>query len=260
MFDKKTCMDNIYAIAKDKGVKIGELEKRAGLSTGYLSKLSKEGNTAVPGIESLSMIADALEVSIDYLISVNYRGLNNDEKYFSAFIEKLIKGTESGKIAWEMEGAVYLNSNDTGEDFVHPLFQPLPSVIEDPASGELVDYVRNIYQSRFLSFDDLKSFGNCYHCELTPGGDLFYMMKIYLGNKHYPKKEQTDPYKLNDETELYIVDKYGKVDPLCSTFYVGEEMKRLVEKLYSTVFGDNRHIYVSSRTKGIIDGFMDLKW
>ena len=94
MFDKRVCMDNIYAIAKDKSIKIGDLEKKAGLSTGYLSKLSKEGNTAIPGIETLSTIADALSVSMDYLVSVNYRELNKDEKYVSSFIEKLIKGTE----------------------------------------------------------------------------------------------------------------------------------------------------------------------
>lgn len=260
MFDKKTCMDNIYAIAKDKGIKIGDLEKRAGLSTGYLSKLSKEGNTAVPGIETLSTIADALGVSIDYLISVNYKGLNQDEKYFSAFIEKLIKGTESGRIAWEIEGAAYLNSNNTGENFVHPLFLPIPSAIDDPVSGELVNYVANVYQSRFLHFDDVKSFGNCYHCEITPGGDLLYMMKLFLGNKNYTKKGSYDSFKRNEETELYLVDRFGKVNSLCSTFSVGEEMKKLIEKLYSTVYGDNRHISVSTNTKSIIDKFMDLQW
>ena len=103
MFDKKLCMDNIYAIAKDKGIRIGELEKVAGLSAGYLSKLSKEGNTAVPGIESLSLIAQTLGVSIDALLSVDYKELNDDEKYLAAFIEKLIRGTESNMLAWEIE-------------------------------------------------------------------------------------------------------------------------------------------------------------
>ena len=153
-----------------------------------------------------------------------------------------------------------MNSNDTGENFEHPLFLPTPSAIEDPESGELVDYVKNVYQSRFLRFDDVNSFGNCYHCELTPSGDLFYMMKLYLGNKNYPRDENYNPYKRNEETELYLVDRYGKVNPLCSTFSVGEEMKKLIERLYTTVFGDNRHIGVSSNTKSIIDDFMGLKW
>ena len=265
MFDKKLCMENIYAIAKDKGIKIGDLEKTAGLSAGYLSKLSKEGNTAVPGIDSLLMIAQALGVSIDSLVSVDYKDLNNNEKYLAAFIEKLMSGTESRKITWEIEGAAFLNSNDTGPDFVHPLFLPTPSVIEDPASGELVDYVNNVYQSRFLRINDINSFDNCYHCELGKGSDTFYMMKLNLGDKNYPKDREivnTSKYTrlLHEEVELYIIDIHGKVNPLCSTISVGKEMKKLIEKLYKAVYGDGRFISMSSETKRTIDRFMDLQW
>ena len=49
-FDKRRCMSAIYAIAKEKGVKIGDLEKEANVSTGYLSKLNKEENTSSPSI------------------------------------------------------------------------------------------------------------------------------------------------------------------------------------------------------------------
>ena len=265
MFDKKLCMDNIYAIAKDKGIKIGDLEKAAGLSAGYLSKLSKEGNTAVPGIDSLLLIAQALGISIDALVSVNYKDLNKDEKYLAAFIEKLISGTESRKITWEIEGAAYLNSNDTGEGFEHPLFISVPSVIENPASGDLVDYVGNVYQSRFLRINDVNSFDNCYHCELGKGGDTLYMMKLNLGDKNYPKEDgefdiSKYSYISHEEVELYIVDTHGKVNPLCSTFSVGQEMKKLIEKLYAAVYGDGRFIGMSSETRRTIDRFMNLEW
>ena len=86
------------------------------------------------------------------------------------------------------------------------------------------------------------------------------MMKLFLGNKNYTKKGSYDSFKRNEETELYLVDRFGKVNSLCSTFSVGEEMKKLIEKLYSTVYGDNRHISVSTNTKSIIDKFMDLQW
>lgn len=265
MFDKKLCMDNIYAIAKDKGIKIGELERTAGLSAGYLSKLSKEGNTAVPGIDSLLLIAQTLGVSIDALVSVDYRDLNSDEKYLAAFIEKLISGTELKKITWEIEGAAFLNTNDTGGNFDHPLFLPTPSVIEDPASGELVDYVANVYQSRFLRFNDVNSFDNCYHCEFGKGGDKLYMMKLNLGDKNYPKDEaefddSRYKYVSHEEVELYIIDAHAKVNPLCSTFSVGKEMKKLIEKLYAAVYGGGRFIGMSSETKRAIDRFMDLQW
>lgn len=67
-FDKRRCMSAIYAIAKEKGVKIGDLEKETGVSTGYLSKLNKEENTSSPSIELLVAAAQLLGVTVDMLI------------------------------------------------------------------------------------------------------------------------------------------------------------------------------------------------
>lgn len=264
MFDKKLCMDNIYYLAKEKGVKIGDLEKGAGLSTGYLSKLSKEGNTAVPGIDSLLEIANALSISIDALVSIDFRVLNSNEKYFEAFIEKLIRGTDSGKVTWEIEGGAFLNSNNTGDNFVHPLFLPTPSAIPDPVTGELVDYIANVYQSRFLRFNSRIHFSNCYHCELGEGGDIFYMMKINPDKRNYPERSIEEimekPEVIYEEVELYIVDRNEIVKPLCSTYSVGEEMRKIIAKLYSKVSGTGNYINLSSDTKSIIDDFMNLNW
>lgn len=268
MFDKKLCMDNIYAIAKDKGIKIGELEKVAGLSAGYLSKLSKEGNTAVPGIESLSLIAQTLGVSIDALLSVDYKVLNDDEKYLMAFIEKLIRGTESKMLAWEIEGGAYLSTNNTGESLNHPLFIRVPSAVESPVTGDLVECVYNVYQSRFLQYDDVRGFENCYHCDLGEKGDKLYMMKLSLGNKNYPAKEldfdelvRRNGYdEFHEEVELYLVNKLEKVNPLCSTYSVSTEIKKVINRLYTTVDSDGRYISLSSETRSVIDKFMKLQW
>ena len=265
MFDKKLCMENIYAIAKDKGIKIGDLERTAGLSSGYLSKLSKEGNTAVPGIESLLLIAGALGVSIDYLLSVDYKELNGNEKYVIAFIEKLIKGTELRKLSWEIDGAAYLNTNKTGESFEHPLFLKVPSVTEDMETGRFINYTANVYQSRFLRSSEINYFENGYHCELGESGDTLYMMKLCPGDRNYPIEEiDFDSPDISDqpheEIELYIVTTEGKVSSLCSTYSSGVNMKTMLKKLYSTVFGDGRFISMASETKNIIDRFMGTEW
>ena len=89
-FDKKRCMSAIYAIAKEKGVKIGDLEKEANVSTGYLSKLNKEENTSSPSIELLLAVARVLGVTIDMLIYSEYEGLSSNERYMLKFLDKLI--------------------------------------------------------------------------------------------------------------------------------------------------------------------------
>ena len=41
MYDKARCLNNIYALAKERGIKIGDLEESAGVSKGYLSRVAK---------------------------------------------------------------------------------------------------------------------------------------------------------------------------------------------------------------------------
>lgn len=43
-FDRARLMNNINTLIKDKNIKIGELENSIGISTGYLSKMSKADN------------------------------------------------------------------------------------------------------------------------------------------------------------------------------------------------------------------------
>ena len=102
-FDKKKCMSTIYAIAKEKGIKIGDLEKNAGASAGYLSKLSSDGNTATPSIELLLAIADNLGVTIDMLVKTEYDELSENEKYVLKFLDRLIKETKSGVLGWSKD-------------------------------------------------------------------------------------------------------------------------------------------------------------
>ena len=274
MIDKKILMDNIYSIAKDKKIKIGDLEKTADVSAGYLSKLNKEDNTAVPNTDMLMAIATALGVSLDFLVSVDYSTLGDNEKYFANFIDKLISGTEKQKLAWEIESGAYLNSNREGESFDHPLFIASPSVVEHPETGRLIDYIQNVYQSRFLTTTEYISFGNSYHCELSHTQRL-YMMYVLPSEKNYVRTAEEhrdfafDSYQTIDgvtakvnpaEVELYLVDLRNSVSPLCSTFTVEGKLRDLIFKLYSIVSGDRRTVNVSSKVKNAIDEFMRLDW
>ena len=47
--------------------KIGELEGEAGVSAGYISRISKYGNTK-PGIEFIMKVADSFNVCLDTLL------------------------------------------------------------------------------------------------------------------------------------------------------------------------------------------------
>lgn len=261
MFDKKKCMDNIYTIAKDKDIKIGELEKAAGVSAGYLSKLSKEGNKAVPGVEILLPIAAELGVSLDFLVNSEYKSLGANERYFASFVDKLMVGTENQKIIWEIESGSYLNSVTTGMQFSHPLFLHREVLEENPFIDQFDTMIYNDYQSRFLRVNEINSFDNCYHCELKGGLSgirHLYMMKIYPGCNNY--EEEHSALNSHSEIELYFVKGLEKVEPLCSTYSVGKEIKKIIEDLYSLVSNDIHSISITRSVKQVIDDFMNIEW
>ena len=89
MFDKKRCIDNIYVLAKEQGMKIGDLEEKAGVSKGYLSRINKEENTSIPGIDLLASIADQFHVGIDYLVDCQLDTLTTNERFVLQFIDRL---------------------------------------------------------------------------------------------------------------------------------------------------------------------------
>ena len=100
-FDKKRCLDNIYFLAKQKSIKIGDLETAANVSAGYLSRANKEDNTSKLTIDLIAAIAQTLEVSIDRLVSYDLSGLSPNERRIIAFVEKLMGDTADGAVDWE---------------------------------------------------------------------------------------------------------------------------------------------------------------
>ena len=73
---------------KNPDVKIGQIEKEAGIRLGYMSRLEKDGNTSEPSMEFVVTAAKLLKVSVDTLISVDLTGLTPTEQYITSFFDK----------------------------------------------------------------------------------------------------------------------------------------------------------------------------
>ena len=66
-YNAEVFTDHIYEYAKRKGKKIGEVEKDAQVSPGYISRLRKDPEI-IPSFGTVISIAAALGVSIDALV------------------------------------------------------------------------------------------------------------------------------------------------------------------------------------------------
>lgn len=86
-------IDRINELSKKMGVSISALEKNVGLSNGIIGKWRKQS----PSCDKLKLVADYLNVSIDYLLTGKEnqsKALNDDEKELLKNYSKL---TDAGK-------------------------------------------------------------------------------------------------------------------------------------------------------------------
>lgn len=252
-FDKRRCMSAIYAIAKEKGVKIGDLEKEAGVSTGYLSKLNKEENTSLPSIELLVAAARLLGVTIDMLIYSEYEGLSANERYMLKFLDKLINQTLSGELQWEKEtkkqllnvGCDYMGDEAYAE---HSLFEAVRVKDTDDYEFPESSHLEACYYSRFYSDGETKIAGDGFHAVLSPSDAELYIMKV--------ENEESHMEIGYDQFEVYLVNR-GNVKPLgCSDFVCGE-VSRQIRNLYKVIVDADSNLGINDEVKGIIDLYMN---
>lgn len=169
-FNKSLCFSNIRELLRQNpDVKIGQIEKEAGIRLGYMSRLEKEGNKSEPSMEFIVTAAKLLKVSLDTLVSVNLTGLTPTEQYIVNFFDKLKADTIADKLDWNIESADYLNRLETDMNgYVdHPLFS-LETFYEEGECEYPDEVTRVVFTSR--SFGP-KTFicGNCYNLRMKNG-------------------------------------------------------------------------------------------
>ena len=110
-FDNSILVSNIAYLAKSNEIRFGELEKMLGISTGYISRTARENTSKKLSIDVVWKIAKFFKVSIDDLISHNFRVPSETADLLRKFIAKLSAQTMMNEIEWECEGGyMYENS------------------------------------------------------------------------------------------------------------------------------------------------------
>lgn len=248
MFDKKQCISNIYFLAKDQGKKIGDIEKQAGVSAGYISRINKDDNNTNPGIEFLSSVASELGVSIETLINYDLSELSPTQLYFVNFIERLAWQTQCYQLKWNKETVYDLKSVgvDANGDPEHPLFS-IPWREDEP-----------IYCSRFFSDEDFLGWDErCIPIDDGYNVSVGENATVYLMKILRPEYEDEDGKPAGDTIyELYLVhDK--KVEPLCNSLrQCGSPYAKLLPDLYEKVKEAYDKVNIRQDVKDVIDAFM----
>ncbi len=249
-FDKQRCLENIRALIKDRpDIKIGQIEKEAGVSAGYMSRLEKAEKGADPSIEFIVTAAEILGTSVDDLIFSRIGEMSSSEKMVLDFINKIKEDTIERSFNWIKERKeLFSVIHDWHEEYwgSHPLLSPDEEDIEkygEPCTMK--------FYSDFFPDAEIKVNGDVYFATIVGSKNKIYILPCLTEND---KCLGTQSFY-----ELYLIDVENKRIPLCSTLQTGEFLKKEIEMLYKLAIEDSSNVHVSERAKSIIAGYLDRK-
>ncbi len=110
-FDKSVLVSNITYLAKSNEIRLGELEKMLGISTGYISRTARENASKRLSIDVVWKAAKFFDVSIDDLVSRDFRIPSETADLLRQFIVKLSTQTMLDEIEWDCEGGYIYESS-----------------------------------------------------------------------------------------------------------------------------------------------------
>lgn len=245
-FNKKLVFDNISFMVKAMGKKIGELESEAGVSPGYISRTSKD-EKAKPGIDFILKVAEALDTSIDTLVSVNLTDVTPTERYLISFIDKLKSDTLLDKLEWERMSAGSLNRLEPDRDgyISHPLFS-YETFYEEGECDYPDEVSRVVFPSH--SFDcHTYIYGDCFSLRMK-NSTILHLMNI---SKTVHRANDTDAYA----KEIWMTKPQVGTQFLCSN-RDNSPLAKMVDDLYSIVKEASKHPKIKRDLQYIIDAFM----
>ena len=247
-FNKTLCFSNIRELLRQNpDVKIGQIEKEAGIRLGYMSRLEKDGNTSEPSMEFVVTAAKLLKVCVDTLISVDLTGLTPTEQYITSFFDKLKEDTLKDRLDWNRETAFNLNrmEPDMNGFVYHPLFAE-ETFYEETDCEYPQEVTRIVFNSKTFGPKTYIA-GDCFNLRLKNGTTL-YLMDI-----------EKSVHKVGDssaaakEAWMYVPSKGSQ---LLVASQDDTPVAPFLELLFSTVKERMEHPKVNNDVMYAIDAFM----
>jgi transcriptional regulator with XRE-family HTH domain len=233
-YDRNRLLNNIIFLAKEKNIRIGDLESRVGVSAGYFSRLNKKDSTASPSIEVITATADFLEIPIDILIACPFDGLSITEKYLIDFIDVIIENTRTEKIVWNCTSKEEFFADFNPDHDQHDLFYNNEI---DPIDG----YPR--YKSAFREGLYVNPCDDFLTVTLQENGTL-WLVKVKVEG-------------IGVEYELYLYNG-DTFSPLCHTTANNSEspFNSVLQTLHQNAQISSTLPKIDSKTRSIIDDYM----
>ena len=105
-FDKNQLIKNINFMLSRLNLRMGELERIIGVSTGYISRTTKKDSEKKLSINTVWKIARLFGIDIGVLLETDLSAPCSNTETIAKFIDKLSDQTERDEIKWQNRGGV----------------------------------------------------------------------------------------------------------------------------------------------------------
>lgn len=259
-------VDNIYLLAKEKNLKIGEdLEKPTGASIGYLSRFRGENPPNAPKLEYIAPMADLLGVTIDSLLHTDYAALPKGEKYLLTVLDQLIARTESDDQIWDRQtrediDAIIRGGLEHLGDGLEP--HPLMQTDVTPSKAGTPKWH---YLPPTAKYNIAHLLGDIYVTTLNEKNRNHHAARMYLvqseqGNR-LPGKTPGSQSGVCIMLGTPCYDLYlaldGKRKLVCSTVNVKPPLREKLRTLYEAASASTARTHVAEDIKDVLDVFLN---
>lgn len=228
-------MENIDRLLQKKRLKRSSLEDDVKVSRGYLSRLKRanpDDNGLNMSYELLKKLADALKVSMDYLM-INTIGNTTDENALIDFIESLYTMSVEDTLFWNVFTFEQIDSIDDPDDFdkLGPISKTVLETGEYDPNGCCYSYT----QIGWLSLGCGRRIGDTIYTNANFIDNYYYSNIEKIGSTLYLYRvEYTDEEGksiLSNIIEAYLVNA-GEIHFLCNSVEWNEFISSKLADLY----------------------------
>lgn len=240
-YDKHLLFNNIRYLLKKNSIKLGDIEKEAGVAPGYMSRLDKDFSSTEPSLEFVFTAAKLLNNSIDSLLKVDLSKLSYNEEYILNFLNKLIKDTDNDIISWNAEKEEYFKNLNYSEKYSHPLFT--------------VEQFEEIFPDGPAITEHMVFKSSCYGKNTLIGGDG-YNLEISDNYRLYIMKIKNNTANGTSSIEIWMYNTKNNVSkPLITT--ADTNLSKTIITLYEKIGFSTKRPTIDKDLRTVIDTFME---
>lgn len=220
-----------------------DLEEDSGVSVGYLSRWKNDSkDNSSPTVETLSIMANKLNVSLDILCYVDIESLTPTELKLLEYLNSFIDKTKSGEFVWER-----ITKHQAEWTFPSGLIDGNPYTFMVDVSQDMFTF-KLIYKSQFG--DNTASLeGNIYKFE--KGNKIVYITKIGRTTENLNKG--------NIQYELYLETNIG-LNRVCNVDETTKsEINSILINLYEEASLSARTVKLNEKLQNELDELFSEK-